>query len=109
MHDGSEAPAGTAGEIEVRGPNVTIGYLNQPEAEREAFYDGWFATGDIGYVDDEGFLYVLDRRKDLIISGGENIYPAEIEAVLMQPGGGRSRCNRDSGCEVGAGTSCLLS
>lgn len=83
MQDGSEAPAGTAGEIFVRGPNVTSGYLNRPDADREAFYDGWFATGDIGYVDDEGFLYVLDRRKDLIVSGGENVYPAEIEAVLI--------------------------
>lgn len=82
MLDGAEAPTGTAGEIYVRGPNVTTGYLNRSDVTAEVFHDGWFATGDIGYVDDEGFLYVLDRRKDLIVSGGENVYPAEIEAVL---------------------------
>ncbi|WP_207369447.1 o-succinylbenzoate--CoA ligase [Heyndrickxia coagulans] len=71
------------GEIAVKGPNVTIGYLNRPDANRKSFREGWFFTGDIGYLDDEGFLYVLDRRSDLIISGGENIYPAEIEEVLL--------------------------
>ncbi|TDL34172.1 o-succinylbenzoate--CoA ligase [Jeotgalibacillus sp. S-D1] len=70
------------GEIAVKGPNVTTGYINRPSANREAFQDDWFYTGDIGYLDEEGFLFVLDRRSDLIISGGENIYPAEIEAVL---------------------------
>jgi O-succinylbenzoic acid--CoA ligase len=69
-----------SGEIYVKGPNVTKGYLNK---ESSHLIDGWFATGDIGYVDDEGFLYVQDRRSDLIISGGENIYPAEIEGVLQ--------------------------
>ncbi|MFJ5715806.1 o-succinylbenzoate--CoA ligase [Neobacillus sp. NPDC093127] len=77
------AKAGEAGEITVKGPNVTPGYLNRPEATEEKFHDGWFSTGDIGYVDVEGFLYVMDRRSDLIISGGENIYPAEIEATLL--------------------------
>jgi|HigsolmetaAR203D_1030402.scaffolds.fasta_scaffold01547_3 O-succinylbenzoic acid--CoA ligase len=71
-----------SGEILVRGPNVTPGYFNRPEATREAFRDGWLRTGDIGYVDEDGFLYVQDRRSDLIISGGENVYPAEIESVL---------------------------
>lgn len=71
-----------SGEICVRGPNVTPGYFNRPEATREAFRDGWLRTGDIGYVDEDGFLYVQDRRSDLIISGGENVYPAEIESVL---------------------------
>ncbi|WP_203361407.1 o-succinylbenzoate--CoA ligase [Bacillus sp. REN10] len=71
------------GEILVKGPNVTSGYLRREEANRESFSDGWFYTGDIGYLDEEGFLYVLDRRSDLIISGGENVYPAEIESVLL--------------------------
>jgi o-succinylbenzoate---CoA ligase len=82
MEDGSTAAAGVPGEIIVKGPNVTQGYLFRPEASKEKFCNGWFHTGDIGYLDEEGFLYVLDRRSDLIISGGENIYPAEIEAVL---------------------------
>ncbi|CAM4237840.1 o-succinylbenzoate--CoA ligase [Lederbergia lenta] len=78
------AVAGEAGEIIVKGPNVTQGYINRIEANDKAFVDGWFRTGDIGYVDKEGFLYVLDRRSDLIISGGENIYPAEIEEVILE-------------------------
>ncbi|WP_077619169.1 o-succinylbenzoate--CoA ligase [Bacillus sinesaloumensis] len=71
------------GEIVVKAPNVTKGYLNRPDATNSTIVDGWLYTGDIGYLDEEGFLYVLDRRSDLIISGGENIYPAEIEAVLV--------------------------
>ncbi|MFF2449185.1 o-succinylbenzoate--CoA ligase [Neobacillus sp. NPDC058068] len=81
--NGLPAEAGEAGEIIVKGPNVTPGYLNRQEATEEKFHAGWFSTGDIGYLDKEGFLYVLDRRSDLIISGGENIYPAEIEATLL--------------------------
>lgn len=71
------------GEIMVKGANVMKGYLYREEATAAAFDQGWLKTGDIGYVDEEGFLFVLDRRSDLIISGGENIYPAEIEAVLL--------------------------
>jgi o-succinylbenzoate---CoA ligase len=78
--DGLEQQPLQSGEILVKGPNVTKGYLNK---EGSHLKDGWFATGDIGFVDDEGFLYVQDRRSDLIISGGENIYPAEIEGVLQ--------------------------
>jgi O-succinylbenzoic acid--CoA ligase len=78
-----DAPAGHAGEIVVKGPNVTPGYFHNKEATAKAIKDGWLHTGDIGYLDEDGFLYVLDRRSDLIISGGENVYPAEIEAVLL--------------------------
>ncbi|GGE78078.1 O-succinylbenzoic acid--CoA ligase [Priestia taiwanensis] len=81
--DGTNVSAYEEGEIVVKGPNVTQGYYNREEATKETIQDGWLYTGDIGYLDDEGFLYVLDRRKDLIISGGENIYPAQIEAALM--------------------------
>lgn len=77
-----EAAAHEAGEILVKGPNVTSGYLNREKASTLDIQDGWLHTGDIGYLDEEGFLFVLDRRSDLIISGGENIYPAEIEGVL---------------------------
>ncbi|MCM3692010.1 o-succinylbenzoate--CoA ligase [Neobacillus niacini] len=83
LEDGKAAPPKQAGEIIVKGPNVTMGYLYRPEINKEKFNEGWFHTGDIGYLDEEGFLYVLDRRSDLIISGGENIYPAEIESVLL--------------------------
>ncbi|MHC0038959.1 o-succinylbenzoate--CoA ligase [Pseudoneobacillus sp. C159] len=81
--EGAEVNATESGEILVKAPNVTIGYLNRPDETSLKIQNDWFSTGDIGYVDQEGFLYVLDRRSDLIISGGENIYPAEIEGVLQ--------------------------
>lgn len=80
---GKQAEPNQPGEIVVKGPNVTSGYWNRPDATDKALQNGWFHTGDIGYLDEEGFLYVLDRRSDLIISGGENVYPAEIEAALL--------------------------
>lgn len=83
MMDGKEANPLDEGEIFVKGPNVTPGYLNREDANLSSFADGWFSTGDLGYMDEEGFVYILDRRSDLIISGGENIYPAEIEEVLL--------------------------
>ncbi|MBT2686313.1 o-succinylbenzoate--CoA ligase [Bacillus sp. ISL-37] len=80
---GKDVPQGVEGEILVKGPNVTIGYLNRPDVTADKIREKWLHTGDIGYLDSEGFLFVLDRRSDLIISGGENIYPAEIEGVLL--------------------------
>jgi long-chain acyl-CoA synthetase len=82
--DGAEQPAGTAGEIWVRGPQVVTGYWNNAAATADAFAGGWFRTGDIGAVDEAGYLTVLDRVKDVIIRGGENVYPAEVEAVLLE-------------------------
>ena len=82
--DGSDAKNGEIGEIWIRGPNVVQGYWNKPEATEEAFGGGWFKTGDLGYRDDEGFFYVVDRKKDVVIRGGENVYCAEVEAVLFE-------------------------
>ncbi|PEY32453.1 o-succinylbenzoate--CoA ligase [Bacillus cereus] len=81
--DGKVVPPNVEGEIVVKGPNVTRGYFKRGDATRETIINGWLHTGDLGYLDEEGFLYVLDRRSDLIISGGENIYPAQIEEVLL--------------------------
>lgn len=79
-----ELPAGEAGEIVTRGPSTMKGYFKNPEATKETMRGGWLHTGDIGYLDDEGWLYVVDRKKDMILKGGENIYPAEIENVLYK-------------------------
>ena len=75
---------GATGEILVRGPNVMSGYWNAPQETAAALVDGWFHSGDMGHEDAEGYLFVDGRRKELIISGGENIYPAEIENVLAE-------------------------
>ncbi len=77
-------PTGQTGEICIKGPTVFKEYFNKPEATADAIIDGWFHTGDVGKLDEEGFLYVVDRIKDVIIRGGENIYAAEIEAVLYE-------------------------
>ncbi|CAL9588834.1 Long-chain-fatty-acid--CoA ligase [Streptomyces sp. enrichment culture] len=77
-------PPGELGEVVVRGHNVFSGYLGRPEATAEALVDGWFRTGDLGTKDDEGFLRIVDRKKDVIIRGGYNIYPREVEEVLMR-------------------------
>ena len=85
--DGREVAVGEAGEVVVRGPNVTPGYLNRPEETKTAFRDGWFHTGDVGRVDDGGYLYLLDRKNDMIVTGGENVFSSEVEAVLHQHAG----------------------
>ncbi len=82
--DDNDVPAGADGEILVRGPNVMQGYWNAPAATATALRGGWYHSGDIGHVDVEGYLHVVARKYDLIISGGENIYPAEIENVLLE-------------------------
>ncbi|WP_146207790.1 AMP-binding protein, partial [Bradyrhizobium sp. SUTN9-2] len=81
---GDRLPAGTAGEITVRGPNVFYEYWGNEQATREALRDGWYRTGDIGRCDADGYFWILDRKRNLIISGGENIYPAEVERVILQ-------------------------
>jgi fatty-acyl-CoA synthase len=82
--DGSDADVGELGELWVRGPNVTPGYWNRPEANKSSFTDGWLHTGDATRIDEDGFYYIVDRWKDMYISGGENVYPAEVENVLHQ-------------------------
>lgn len=79
---GRELPPGENGEICLRGPKVTRGYWKDPEKTKASFFDDWFRTGDIGYLDSDGFLYLTDRKKDLIISGGENIASSEVERVI---------------------------
>ena len=81
---GTDVAPGASGEILVRGDNVMIGYWNAPQATAAALVDGWFHSGDMGHQDQEGYLYVDGRSKDMIISGGENIYPAEIENLLIE-------------------------
>ncbi len=80
---GVPVPPGVDGEIEVRGPSVTPGYFRDADATAQAFNGGWLRTGDGGHLDDEGFVFIADRIKDMIITGGENVYPAEVEGVLF--------------------------
>jgi long-chain acyl-CoA synthetase len=82
--DWNTVPAGEIGEIAIRGHNVMKGYWNKPEATAEAMRDGWFRTGDMARVDDDGYYFIVDRKKDLIIRGGYNVYPREIEEVLHE-------------------------
>ena len=80
--DGRFVPAGERGEIVIRGPNVMKGYYNRPDATEEATRNGWFHTGDIGTIDEDGYVAIVDRKKDMIIRGGLNVYPRELEEVL---------------------------
>ena len=82
--EGAEVPRGESGEIVIRGHNVMRGYWNKPDATAGVFTDGWFHTGDVGRRDEDGFFYVVDRKKDMIIRGGFNVYPREIEEVLYE-------------------------
>ena len=79
---GQEVPPGTHGEILVRGPMVMEGYWNRPDDMQKALVQGWLRTGDGGTMDEEGYVYVVDRIKDMVITGGENVYPAQVEEVL---------------------------
>lgn len=84
--EGREVPRGKPGEIGVRGANMMVGYLNKPDETAAAIIDGWMHTGDIGWMDDDGYVYVVDRLKDMIISGGENVYSTEVEnAIASHP------------------------
>ena len=80
--DFNEVPQGKEGSILIKGDNVFKGYWNAPDKTKESFHDGWFITGDLGKIDEEGYVIFLGRSKDLIISGGLNIYPAEVEELI---------------------------
>ncbi|MBW1990236.1 MAG: AMP-binding protein, partial [Deltaproteobacteria bacterium] len=82
LSTGEELPPGEEGEVLIRGPQVMVGYWNRPEATAEVLKDGWLHTGDIGKIDEDGYLYITDRKKDLILYKGYNVYPREIEEVL---------------------------
>jgi long-chain acyl-CoA synthetase len=77
-------PPGEKGEIRIKGPNVTQGYWNAPQETEAAFVDGWFLTGDIGYMDEDGYFFLADRKKDMILSGGFNVYPSSIEEAIYE-------------------------
>ena len=81
---GLELPSGEAGEIIAKGPTIMKGYLNQPEATSESIKNGWFYTGDIGVMDEDGFIQIIDRKKDMILVSGFNVYPNEIEDVIAE-------------------------
>jgi long-chain acyl-CoA synthetase len=80
---GEPLPTGETGEIQIKGPQVMLGYYNRPEATAESIKDGWMSTGDIGLMDADGYFKIVDRKKDMILVSGFNVYPNEIEDVLM--------------------------
>ena len=81
--DGTDTAPGEGGEVWVKGPHIMVGYWKRPEDTAEAIVDGWLHTGDVGIMDEDGCVTIVDRVKDMLISGGENVYPAEIENVLL--------------------------
>jgi long-chain acyl-CoA synthetase len=80
----NEVPTGEVGELVAKGPNIMQGYWNKPEQTAEVLRDGWYRSGDMGYIDDGGFVFLVDRAKDMIVSGGENVYCSEVEEVLYK-------------------------
>lgn len=82
--DGKDLPAGSVGELWIKGPNVVKGYFNKPEPTASSFTDGWLHSGDVARIDEEGFVYIVDRAKDMVIRGGENVYCVEVEAALHE-------------------------
>ena len=84
LGDGHDLPPGETGQIVFQSPTLMLGYLNRPDATAESLIDGWLHTGDIGHMDADGYFYITDRKKDLIIVGGFNVFPREIEEVLYQ-------------------------
>jgi acyl-CoA synthetase (AMP-forming)/AMP-acid ligase II len=81
---GAALPSGRTGEIQIRGRNVMTGYLDDPEGTSQVLRDGWLSSGDLGYQDEQGYVFIVDRKKDVIISGGFNVYAAEVEAALSE-------------------------
>jgi long-chain acyl-CoA synthetase len=82
--DGNTVPPGEVGELWVRGAPVIKGYINRPDATAESITDGWLHTGDVARIDEDGFIYIVDRKKDMVLRGGENVYCAEVEAGVHQ-------------------------
>ena len=81
--EGQDCPLGTSGEIAVRGPQSMLGYWNKPEETAKALQNGWVFTGDAGYFDEEGYLYIVDRVKDMVVTGGENVFTTEVENAVI--------------------------
>jgi acyl-CoA synthetase (AMP-forming)/AMP-acid ligase II len=90
--DGQDVAVRETGEFWIRSAQTMIGYWNRPEDTEKAFVDGWYCTGDAGYVDADGYVFISDRVKDMIVSGGENIYPAEVERVVIDYPGVAEAC-----------------
>ena len=100
--DGSDCATGVPGEVLAKSETAMRGYWNNPDATAQTLRDGWVHTGDVGYLDDEGYLFLVDRKKDMIISGGENIYSREVEEALARASRrGRGRGDRRARCLLG--------